>query len=136
MENLQGCKGCYKRIQDDAKLRYCICNYCNFCHNEKICPDGKHLYKQIDPKNPNLKRESLNGCKSCGIRKNDEAKTDIEICYCICQHCNLCHRTGICPDKEHWFEESVPNKTKLTRKPFLPNQSHGGHDWIPSSKNK
>lgn len=76
-------------------------------------------------------------CNSCGSRVGYVAPKNQyliklngpNVWYCKCRSCNFCHLGGIY--NNHWYARNdLSNKTL---QPKLPNQSHGGHYWVPDA---
>jgi hypothetical protein len=69
-------------------------------------------------------------CHRCYKTVSSGKRAMIRVRYCKCHACNYCHYGNICPDGKFWYK----NKYSMGhRKHRYPNQSHGGHSFIPDS---
>ena len=73
-------------------------------------------------------------CNICQ-KKVSEACEGCRLRYCYCGACNHCHVGGFCPVGMRWYSQKIVGKQD-DRAVREPNQSHGGHHWVPGCNNQ
>ena len=67
----------------------------------------------------------------CGRSIQNPSNKNCKVRYCLCGRCNHCHIGGFCPNSMTWYTKKnskIKNQRLMVRQP---NESHGGHGWIP-----
>lgn len=71
-------------------------------------------------------------CPICN-KKATKPPRGCRVRYCWCGGCNHCHFGGFCPDGKFWYSQKKGKKDDRTKR--HPQQSHGGHTYVPGCNN-